>query len=143
MDKEKIVKTTSGIFEGGKTALVEFKQKNDLWNVIGILTGILAIIVGIWFLKQRFFEPASLESMTFGADFYTEIYKASRRIHGMLTNINDFIEYVKKGFGWSFIFFGLVDICVFASKLQLPEKNVITVEEPIAEITNAESVENN
>lgn len=93
------------------------KDKRNILYIIAMLTGVAAIIIGIWFLNRQFYGSASLDEIKFGADFYTEIYNANRRIYGMLSHINDFIEYVKKGFGFTFILGGVVDICVFAGKL--------------------------
>lgn len=87
-----------------------------------MLVGVAAVFVGVWFLQRQFYEATSLDTAVFGADFYTEIYEANRRIYGMLSHINDFIEYVKKGFGFTFIFGGIVDICVFGSKLSFKKQ---------------------
>ena len=97
------------------------KRKNNFWNICGLLTGVAAIFVGISLLKQEFYTVATLDELKFGADFYTEMYDVTRRIHALLTNINDLIEYVKTGFGYLFVFGGIIDICVFASKLSFTE----------------------
>lgn len=105
------------------------KDKRNILYLIAMLAGVAAIIIGVWFLDRQFYGPSGLEEMTFGADFYTEIYNANRRIYGMLSHINDFIEYVKKGFGFTFILCGIVDICFFGSKL-----NFIKLEASVEEI---------
>ncbi len=105
-----------------------FKVKKNYWYMAGMLVGLASIIVGIWFLDRQFYGASSLKDITFGADFYTEIYNASRRIYSMLSHINDFIEYVKKGFGFAFIFLGAIDICLFGSKLEVPEKQASVFE---------------
>ena len=111
------------------------KDKRNILYLIAMLAGLAAIVIGIWFLDRQFYGSSSLDEITFGGDFYTEIYNANRRIYGMLSHINDFIEYVKKGFGFTFILGGIVDVCVFGSKL-----NFIKSEGSVEEIetTNAE-----
>jgi len=111
------------------------EDKRNIWYLCGMLVGVAAIIIGIWFLDRQFYDVTELDTISFGGDFYTEIYNASRRIHGVLGHINDFIEYVKKGFGFTFILGGIVDICVFGSKL-----NFIKKEETIEEICTGEEV---
>ena len=93
-------------------------DKRNIWYLCGILVGVAAIVIGFCFLQRKFYDPQYLDSIKFGADFYTEIYNANRRIHALLGNINDLIEYVKKGFGITFILAGAIDICVFGSKLR-------------------------
>lgn len=110
------------------------KDKRNIWYLCGMLAGVAAIVIGICFLNRRFYDVTELEKISFGGDFYTEIYNASRRIHALLGHINDFIEYVKKGFGFTFILGGVVDICVFGSKL-----NIVKNEEHIKEISTDES----
>ncbi len=104
------------------------KDKRNIWYLLGMLVGAAAIVVGILFLEQQYYSSSSLDSITFGADFYTEIYNASRRIYSRLGLINDVIEYVRSAFGWMFIFFGLVDICVFGSRLQFPQPEIDAVD---------------
>ena len=94
-----------------------FADRKNIWNLLGMLVGVAAIIVGIVFLQREFYGASMLDDIAFGGDFYTEIYNAARRIHGLLTHLNDFIEFVKRGFAWTFIFFGCVDICVFGHRL--------------------------
>ena len=112
------------------------EDKRNIWYLCGMLAGVAAIIIGIWFLDRQFYGSSELDKISFGADFYTEIYNASRRIYGMLSHINDFIEYVKKGFGFAFILGGVVDICVFGSKL-----NIVKKEDAIEEISISENTD--
>lgn len=111
-----------------------FEDKRNIWYLCGMLAGVAAIIIGIWFLDREFGAVIQLDDLSFGGDFYTEIYNASRRIFALLGHLNDFIEYVKKGFGFTFILGGVVDVCVFGSKLNIAKK-----EEPIEEISTCES----
>lgn len=104
------------------------KDKRNIWYLIAMLAGVAAVFVGIWFLQRQFYGSSSLDEVKFGADFYTEIYNANRRIYGMLSHINDFIEYVKKGFGFTFILGGIVDICVFGSKLNFDNSEILNEE---------------
>lgn len=103
-----------------------FADKRNIWYLLGMLAGVAAICIGAGFLKVQYHDVTGLSEITFGADFYTEIYNASRRIYGVLGHINAFIEYVKKGFGYTFILAGVIDICAFGSKL-----NLAKAEEPI------------
>lgn len=109
------------ITEAFKRPILTKEQSKD-WNPD--LVGVVAIGIGIWFLQRKFYSVTSLNEITFGADFYTEIYNASRRIHNVVGHINDLIEYVKKGIGFGFIFGGIIDICVFGSKLNLASSDI-------------------
>ena len=104
------------------------KDKRNIWHIIAMLAGVVAIIVGVWFLDRKFYSVSMLDELKFGADFYTEMYNASRRIHGVVGHINDLIEYVKKGIGFAFIFGGIADICFFGSKLNFAKNEIDTTE---------------
>lgn len=92
-------------------------NKANIWNLLGIIIGVVAIVIGIVFLKRQFYDVSEIGKITFGADFYTEMYDVGRRIYNLLGHINDFIEYVKSGFGFSFILFGALDIILFGRKI--------------------------
>ena len=97
------------------------ENKKDIWYIIAMLVGVVAIVIGIWFLQRELYSLHSLADITFGGDFYTEIYKASCRVYDVASNINDL---VKKGIGFSFIFGGIIDICVFGSKINFASNDI-------------------
>ena len=71
-----------------------FSNKENILNMIGVLAGMAAIVVGIviWATATGYSLPNSLESYSFGADFYTEIYRAVKEAEYVLSHIHIFIE---------------------------------------------------
>jgi hypothetical protein len=95
----------------------EHGMKKNFWYIIGILAGVAAIVVGIVFLCES--GTYIGRSYSFGADFYTEIYAVARNVGYA---INNAFMGIMSAFGWLFILGGLVDICVFASKVERKKK---------------------
>ena len=59
------------------------------------------------------------ESYTFGADFYTEMYGITKNVGHAINNMH---RNIMDAFGKFFIVGGLIDICVFGSKLEIHSK---------------------
>lgn len=94
------------------------KNINILWCIIGIISGLILIIIGIVFLLKfknaTFYGYISrLGTATFGADFYTEIYESTTFAANAL---KETYEMINTYFGTFLIFIGVVDICIFGSK---------------------------
>ena len=97
--------------------------KKDLWCSIGMFVGLAAVIVGIIFVASSVGGPRygfGGTGYTFGADFYTEIYRVALDIEYNTNEIANGItflrDHVRQGFGALFILGGLVCICAFGSK---------------------------
>lgn len=56
------------------------KAKGKLWNWLGFLLGVVTIIAGVVFLlyEPEFYETGTPSYSSFGADFYTYQYRATR-----------------------------------------------------------------
>ena len=84
----------------------QFKKNVSL---IGMVVGIIIIIIG--FCLQNTSTYAIGESITFGADFYTEMYAVTKDAsHAINLAINDLICAVS----WLIIAIGAISICFFA-----------------------------
>lgn len=99
-------------------------------NTIGVLFGIAIIIIGIFVMQISVEKDGqSVGSyMTFGGDFFTEIYDVTRDVGGAVNNaqnnICSAIQSVCVAIGWLIVAIGIFDICYFLSKLAaVDEKN--------------------
>ena len=102
------------------------------WNILGIVFGVLAIVFGIIILTQDTgYHP---DSASFGGDFYTYSYKATR---AAALNIDALLKVVKLSFGFLMFVLGGADICYFGQKCEKvsTEKTAIDVaaDEPVKE----------
>ena len=99
-------------------------------SIIGIVLGVAIIIVG--FCVQGVSVDVSSSSIgryiTFGADFYTEMYDVTRdvgfAINGAKHSIADAAESVCNAIGWLIVAIGLFDIAYFVCKMVSDEKDV-------------------
>lgn len=83
-----------------------------IFAVIGILVGVIAMINGYdWYDTSAYHLK---NNITFGADFYTEIYSTTESIRGDLTST---YTAIKKGMGALMMIFGAVDVCAFGCVL--------------------------
>ena len=76
-------------------------------------TGIIEIVIGVamlivaWYMKTQLYRHTGVESLTFGSDFYTEVYHAA----GVLTHqMVDLFDMVSDGFSVLFAFFGVKEL---------------------------------
>lgn len=96
-------------------------KKEKTWNLIGILLGLAILIVGIVFIKTPpaySFYTDSVSDITFGGDYYTEQYNATRvavnNIAVVARNLDKIGEAIANYFGCFFIVFGLLIILHYA-----------------------------
>lgn len=93
-------------------------NKDNIWDIVGAAVGVITVIVGIVFLFQGdTMGSSSMRDITFGADFYTEIYGVTNGIYNRMFFLLEAVERISKGFGWLFVFFGALDIVVFGKRL--------------------------
>lgn len=93
--------------------------KKDIWSIVGIILGFVAIIAGIIFLfgfKDETFLGiySHLGTSEFGGDFYTYSYRATAFAANAVAGV---YEMLSTCFGVLFILFGLFDICFFGSRM--------------------------
>lgn len=101
-------------------------KKCSIWNYIGLIIGILAIVVGIVFLFA-FREKAFLGSYirlgtsSFGGDFYTYSYRATAFAANAIAGV---YEMLATCFGVLFILIGCIDISFFGLRISLQPRAV-------------------
>lgn len=107
------------------------KSLEKFGNVLGVLSviiiiiaGVLAIIMGIGLLDE-IYGYARGRAITFGADFYTEIYRVTEDVYYEVKSLN---YNVLEGLGWLLIVFGLTDISLSLYKLMGVLKGINTKE---------------
>lgn len=94
-------------------------NKNNIFDLIGVLVGAVAIIVGLVFIFSSGTEMgnSSNRSITFGADFYTEMYSVTNGIYNREYFLIKAVEHLGRGMGFAFLFFGVIDVLVFLKRL--------------------------
>lgn len=90
-------------------------RKQNIFPLLGMLIGVIAIIMGLVFLSEFTDNYGSLSSVTFGGDFYTEIHKVTR---AAANRVGDLADMLGTAIAWVFILGGAIDICAFGSKLK-------------------------
>jgi len=108
------------------------EKKKKILSLIAIGVGIIAILLGIYFLfvvaeDDDFYGTiysyngaiSKLGTMKFGADFYTEVYKAAAFSGNAISGIYHVVCYAIGAF---FIMGGIIDICCFIPKILKEEK---------------------
>ncbi len=106
-----------------KIDLGKLDWHKNLWNLVGMGLGVLCIIFGLVFLGAR--NYVYYKSITFGADFYTEIHAAVANAVIAARKIYDKLCFAAGAF---FLMFGGIDICFFGSRLVLKKKEAPTDE---------------
>ena len=105
------------------------KKKVNFFCIIGILVGLAAIYAGYTLLEM--YPGYSGNDIKFGADFYTEIYKAVRIVE---SNLQWVAKITRQGFGYLLMLLGATDICFFGYKLTdrqpTPAKPAVREETP-------------
>ena len=103
--------------------LIIFKGEENMKkraSVFGIFIGIIAIIAGISMLNTSIGGIG--EYITFGADFYTEIYSVTRELGWSVSSAT---QAICNGIGWLLIVSGGFSICHFLTKLGEPTMDEI------------------
>lgn len=117
------------------------------FSIIGMITGILLVVVGILSMCEVFGDGNSFGNhnyqydsgyATFGGDYYTYVVNNTAEIQDEIdaanSNIMDIAEYMQMAFGLFFICFGILAFCGFGivyagCKKPLIEENIKKVEE--------------
>ena len=82
------------------------------FSILGMIFGGVIVVMGIIVLTMDM--GTHLDTASFGGDFYTYSYKATR---AAANNVYYLEDIVRKGIGFLLIALGLTDICAFGSKL--------------------------
>jgi len=86
-----------------------------VFSIIGICMGILTVIFGSIMLAADIYDNhcSTAGSYAFGADFYTEEYRATAKAANNLYNVSRGIENIYRSSGFLVILFGGVVISYF------------------------------
>ena len=79
----------------------------NAWRLAGMLVGVVVVIFGIAMFGQNVGATRD-SSIAFGADFYTEVYRAAA---GTANNVRRLAELVRTGIGYLLLATGLLTIC--------------------------------
>ncbi len=109
-------------------------KNKRFWDFVGAILGIIIIVVGIVFMASppRAFETESTEYASFGADFYTYQYDATRAAatNSAVTanNLREIGSAQAKYFGFLFIVIGALTTLNYGKKYFT--ENIVEKEEP-------------
>lgn len=98
-------------------------QKEKTWNKMGLMVGIITIFLGIAFIvfPADSYETSSSKDTSFGGDYYTYQYKATRNVaRNAAAAANNTSEIGKKlalYYGAMFIVSGVLIVIYFQEKL--------------------------
>ncbi len=81
-------------------------------DLAGLVVGVVVLILAGKIMGLELGE-VQWDSITFGADYYTESYEA---MAVTANNVNDLIQLVQTGFGYLLVALGLSDLCLFGSR---------------------------
>ena len=96
----------------------------NAWRLAGMLVGVVVVIFGIAMFGQNVGATRD-SSIAFGADFYTEVYRAAA---GTVNNVRRLAELVRTGIGYLLLAMGLLSICKNGAGLTaLPLKKKVIV----------------
>ena len=88
------------------------KQRQAIPCIIGMIVGIVIVIAGFCVMNPN--KSSIGQHITFGADFYTEIYDVTREVGGA---VNTATQSICKAIGWLIVALGAIDFCYFLSKM--------------------------
>ena len=116
------------------------------WNMAGAIFGVIVLLVGIIFMctPADTYHTNSADSATFGADYYTYQYEATKIVAGntavTANNLRELGEKLATYAGFGFVVAGILIILNYGKKLAMellavPEVPVCesAPEEPVAE----------
>ncbi len=97
--------------------------RKNAWRLAGMLVGAVIVILGIAMFGRNAGATRD-SSIAFGADFYTEVYRAAA---GTANNVRRLAELVRTGFGSLLLATGLLTICGNGAKLTAlsPKKKAV------------------
>ena len=130
------------------------KNKKQLYCKIGMAIGVLAVILGFVLLSKTFDNVSSDPGYaSFGADFYTLQYKATRYAAQNVEKVYLMTTVIKNGLSYILIVVGLFDVVYFLLKaeetksydkiIELIEKSQIKAVSDTSEVEVDESLEAN
>ena len=94
------------------------KNKKQLYCKIGMAIGVLAVILGFILLSKTFDNVSSDPGYaSFGADFYTLQYKATRYAAQNVEKVYLMTTVIKNGLSYILIVVGLFDVVYFLLKV--------------------------
>ena len=105
------------------------------FSVFGIIVGVAAVIFGIVVFATHMYLPTPSDT-SFGADFYTYSYRATRYVS---ENLSSIAKMLKLALGFILITFGLADIAYFGVKLN-EKPDVITQSAPVQPVKEVEDL---
>lgn len=92
-------------------------------SVLGLLAGFGIIYIGFDIVDSYFWTDTVGSHISFGADFYTEIYDVTRQVGNAVVENTQALERLYDGIGWLIISIGAVDVFAFAYLLFAPKRN--------------------
>lgn len=95
----------------------------NMWLYAGLIIGCAAIFAGIILLSEKDTHflaglDDAVPNIRYGGDAYTGIQNAAAYTGNAVAAL---YKLLSTCFGLTFLFFGLVDICVFARKIQMAQ----------------------
>ena len=103
------------------------------WDLIGVILGIVILIAGIAFMKSppESYSTTSTDYATFGGDFYTYEYKATRAAASnaavTANNIRELGATMAKCFGFLFVAIGSLTTVYYGKKYFTAYAEPVTV----------------
>lgn len=114
------------------------KKMNKIFNIIGMLIGVVIILLGILFVNDcslLSYNGSETSHYTFGGDYYTEQYNVTENVADNVLALGNYFENVFEDFaetiGIFIALFGGVVFCYFGSKLVEEQKKATNVGQPI------------
>ena len=100
-------------------------KKEQIFFIIGILIGVLAIVFGIVICATDSYAGRVVDSsIKFGADYYTESYRAMAVAANNVRNLSEIAQIATNALGYLLIVAGLLIAFVFLKKLVCGKKCV-------------------
>ena len=117
-------------------------KTEKFWNMAGAILGVIVLLVGIIFMctPPETYSTRSAESVTFGADYYTYQYEATKYAVSntaiTANNIRELGKAISGYAGFGFVVAGLLITMNYGKKLVMALPETPTAVAPIAEETN-------
>lgn len=77
----------------------QYRYKLSLWDLIGLCIAVIFFFVGCYFATKHSLGVNEVRSVSFGADFYTDIYAAVRTLNSNLTILVNRLQLVQNAVG--------------------------------------------
>jgi len=98
-------------------------KKEETFNIMGVIVGIIIIVAGCYVILNpaETYSTSPLNSYTFGADFYTEQYAATKTAAGnaavAANNLRELGGKLALYYGMTFVFSGILVCLSYGKKL--------------------------